>query len=78
VPALLRELVRVWVDAERPAACDLGPTLRTATLAGLALGGRPGGGQDFTALQVADMTAVTAQFRTAMRLDGEPYTSNPP
>ncbi|UJW32445.1 site-specific integrase [Saccharothrix sp. AJ9571] len=71
----LRELVRVWVDAERPAVRDLGPTLRAATLAGQALSGRPGGGQDVAALQFADMTAVAAQFRTALRLDGEPYTS---
>jgi integrase len=71
----LRDLVRVWVDAERPCSTDLARTLHAATLAGQALSRRPGGGHDVAALQFTDMTAVADQFRNALRLDGELYGS---
>jgi integrase len=71
----LRDLVREWVNAERPHAGRVGVTVRAAAIAGLALRCRSGGGHDPTALQFADMGAVCDQFRNALREDGILYGS---
>lgn len=71
----LRTLLQQWVAIERPCSDTFGRTLRAVTLASRALAQRPGGGQDASALQYADMTVVAGAFRCAVKLDGSPYAT---
>jgi integrase len=71
----LRDLVRRWVAAERPRSDTFARTLRAVMLASRALAQRPGGGEDASALQFADMTIVVGAFRAAVKLDGSPYAT---
>jgi integrase len=71
----LRLLLRRWVEAERPVNDRFGRTLRAVELTSGALITRTGGGLDPAVLGYADMTVVVDAFRTAHRLDGQPYAA---
>ncbi|MDH6107788.1 integrase [Kitasatospora sp. MAP12-15] len=71
----LRRLLRFWASTERPRTDDFTRTLRATTIASRALAQRPGAGHDPTTLRFADVSAVIDAFRTALKLDGTPYSS---
>ncbi|WP_033222919.1 tyrosine-type recombinase/integrase [Kitasatospora phosalacinea] len=71
----LRRLLRFWATTERPRTDDFTRTLRATTLASRALAQRPGTGNDPTTLRFADVSAVVDAFRTALKLDGNPYST---
>lgn len=72
----LNDVTRRWAQAEigRIPTYVIVETIRAAVAASAGLATRPGGGEDLTALQVADMDAVVESFRNLRRLDGAPLT----
>lgn len=71
----LRDLLREWVIATRPGSKEFGRVWRPVLMASRTLMLRPGGGHDPAALSYADMTAITQTFKTCVKADGTPYTS---
>ncbi|MFF1873003.1 tyrosine-type recombinase/integrase [Kitasatospora herbaricolor] len=71
----LRRVLRLWARIEQPRTDEFNRTLRATTIASRALAQRPGAGHDPAALRFADVSAVIDGFRTALRLDGMPYSS---
>lgn len=69
----LRELLRSWIDIERPTSTNYSRRIRATTLASDALRCRPGGGEAPMTLRLADMNAVFSHFTKSSREDGKPY-----
>lgn len=69
-----RDIVLAWARTTDPDSKLLGITLKASVRASQALGRRPGGGHDPTALRLADVDAVVTMFQTARKDDGELYS----
>lgn len=69
----LNDITRRWAAAEitRIPTYIVVETIRAATAASDGLARRPGGGEDLTLLEVADMDAVVDAFRVLRRRDGK-------
>lgn len=65
-----RNVALVWARTTDPDSKLLGITLKACVRASRALGRRPGGGQDPTALRAGDVDAVVKAFQTARKDDG--------
>jgi integrase len=67
----LRDLLRRWAEAERPASDKFGRRLRAATRAGAGMNRLPGGGRDLAALDFSHMQAAFDEIASDRRRDGK-------